>query len=132
LDRLGERPAPETPSILEHAAAAADVLQRLAHALPHALDEPGAQFPPFVARDGRAGSSPALDADAAVALISAACQSLAARAEATPLEAWDRVVTVGDDEVNAGWIVQHAAVVASDELRDIERVGRLVGARDDD
>lgn len=133
-DRLRERPEPQTGSALEDAAHAAAVLTLLARRLPMALDEPGIHFPPFDAADAaldRPASAP--DHLAAVlATIAAACDSLAARAETTPWEAWDRTFTAGADEHPAAWLVQHAAVEGSHHLREIERVGRLVGARDED
>jgi hypothetical protein len=131
-EQLRVRPDPQTWSALEHAARAGEVLNRLAHALPLALDEPGIHFPPFDSDDAASRPPPARDPDAALATITRACETLATRAEATPWEAWDRTFTVGDDEHTAAWIVQHAAVEGSHHLRDIERVGRLVGARDDD
>ncbi len=132
-DQLRVRPDPQTPSVLEHAVAVAAVLEQLARALPLALDEPGIHLPSFDA-DASAGSRPesSLDADGALARIATACDVLATRAEATPWEAWERTFTTGADPHPASWIVQHAAVVGSQHLRDIERVGRLVGARDAD
>jgi hypothetical protein len=132
-EQLGVRPDPQTSSALEEAVRAGAVLNLLAHALPRALDEPGIHFPPFVADDASGRRPPsAPDPDAALATITRACETLATRAEATPWEAWDRTFTVGDDEHTAAWILQHAAVEGSHHLRDIERVGQLVGARDKD
>ena len=119
-------------SALELAARAGQVLGRLARALPLALDEPGIQIP-SVDVEGRCGrAAAALDADAVVATLTNVCETLATTADGTPWEAWDRMFSAGDEEHPAVWIVQHAAVVGSQHLRDIERVGRLVGARDDE
>lgn len=132
-DQLPVRPEPQTWSAAEYAAHVGEVLQLLALALPLVLDEPGIRFPPFDADESaRRWPESALDPDAALGMIATASDQLAARAEATPWEAWDRSFTVGDDTHAAAWIVQHAAVEGSHHLRDIERIGRLVGARDED
>jgi hypothetical protein len=127
-DRLQARPDPQTWSALERAAHAGHVLDGLARTLPRALDEPGIHRPAF----DEDGPPPAPDHDALLAALTRACEALTSRAEGTPWEAWDRTFTLGDDEHPAAWIVQHAAVVGSHDLREIERVGRLVGARGED
>jgi hypothetical protein len=127
-DRLDVRPDPQTRSALERAAHAGQVLGVLARALPRALDEPGIHLPAFPDDD----PGPAQDRDAVIAVIAGTCDALTARADGTPWEAWDRTFSLGDDEHSAAWIVQHAAVEGSNDLREIERVGRLVGARRED
>jgi len=133
VDQLRTRPDPQTWSVLEYAAHVAEVLELLALALPLVLDEPGIRFPSFDADESaRRWPEAALDPDAALDRITKACETLATRAEVTPWEAWDRAFTVGGHDHEAAWIVQHAAVEGSHHLRDIGRVGRLVGGRDED
>jgi hypothetical protein len=132
-DALRLRPDPETWSALEDAERAREVLELLTLALPIVLERPDTRFPPEDADDSPSGRPvELLDLEAVLAGIAAASEALATRAEATPWEAWDRRYTVGDDEHAASWIVQHAAHEGSHRLRDIERVGRRVGATDED
>lgn len=132
-DALRVRPDPETWSALEYVVHAREVLELLALGLPMVLDEPGTHFPAFDA-DESAGRWPewTLDPELALAGIATACDALVSRAEVTPWEAWERQFTVGDDTHPASWIVAHAAHEGSHHLHDIERVGRLVGASDED
>jgi hypothetical protein len=127
-ERLGERPEPDTPSAVEEAAAARDVLERLAAALPRVLDAPGT---PVDALDvdpgasasaiGAAAAEPVLDA------IAAACDALVSRADATPWEAWDRTFTVDGSTRPASWLVQHAAAEGSRRLRAIDQIASRFG-----
>jgi DinB superfamily len=132
-DALTRRPDPDTWSALEYTVHVREVLQLLAAGLPIVLDEPDTKFPSFDADDS-ASRWPewALDPELALSGIATASGVLVSRAEATPWEAWDRPFTVGTFTHPAAWIVQHAAHEGSHHLRDIERVGRLVGATPDD
>lgn len=127
------RPDPETWSALEYAVHAREVLELLALSLPIVLDQPGTRFPSFDV-DEAAEKHPdwVLDPELALSGVAKAADALASRADTTPWEAWERTFTIGDEAHPASWIVQHAAHEGSHHLRDIERVGRLVGAAEED
>lgn len=127
-ERVGARPDPGTPSAVEEAAAARDLLQRVAAALPRVLDAPGTAVDALEA-DPVAGVTPigAAAAESVLGAIAAACDALVTRADATPWEAWDRTFTVDDSTRPASWLVQHAAAEGSRRLRAIDRIGSRFG-----
>jgi hypothetical protein len=132
-DALRQRPDPESWSALEHAARARDVLQQLAAALPRVLEDPGVRFAAFDTDESAARSrEPASDPELVQAGIESASEALADRADSTPWKAWEREFTAGADTHPASWIVAHAAHEGSHHLREIERIGRRVGAAEDD
>ena len=134
-EQLRTRPSSEPRSALELAIRAQEVLELLADELPIVLDEPGAHLPdqgPDDADRHTSASVPTIDPDVVLGGITGASERLANRADETPWEAWDRTFTLGDAERPASWIVARAAHEGSHQLRDIDRVARLVGGRDED
>jgi hypothetical protein len=121
------RPDPSTWSMLEYAVHYREVLELLSTGLPEVLAHPGIQFP-AVDVDDASGTRPdwTLDRELALDGITRAAEQLVARSEATPVAAWDREFTVGDDQHQARWIPQHAAHEGAHHLRDIEHVRTLV------
>jgi hypothetical protein len=131
VERLGDRPDPGTPSAIEDAAAAREVIGRLAAALPRVLDMPGTRLDGLDADPVVAAPRGATDAESALAGIATASDALATRADATPWEAWDRTFTIDGATRPASWIVQHAAAEGSRRLRAIDRVASRFGADPD-
>jgi hypothetical protein len=126
-EQLRTRPDADTWSVLEYAVHAREVLELLSMTLPIVLEHPDSHFPPIDVTEASATRPEwVLDADLALTGIQRACDALVARADATPVAAWDRPFTVGDDRHAASWIVSHAAHEGAHHLRDIERVRRLL------
>lgn len=132
-DALRTRPDPDTWSVLEYAVHAREVLELLAQTLPIVLEHPDSHFPPIDVTEATSTRPEwVLDPDLVLAGIQEATDALAARAEETPVAAWDRTFTIGDETHPASWILSHAAHEGAHHLRDIERVARRVAPRDDD
>lgn len=127
-DMLRLEPDPATWSMLGYAVHVREVLELLAGSLPMVLSGSQPAFPPIDV-DDVAASRPSwvLNADLALAGITAACEDLVAQINDVPLAAWDRAFTVGDDEHTAIWIPRHATHEGAHHLRDIARVRALVG-----
>jgi hypothetical protein len=125
---ISVRPDADTWSVLEYAVHFREVLELMALALPIVLEQPDPHFPEIDVTEA-ASTRPGwvLDADLVNTGIQQASDALAARAEATPVAAWDRTFTVGDVTHPASWIVQHAAHEGGHHLRDMERVAGQVG-----
>ena len=96
------------------------------------LEDPGVHLPPFNADESARLPASALDPELVLAGIESASDALARRADETPWKAWEREFTVDGDTHPASWILGHAAHEGSHHLREIERVGHLVGAAEDD
>lgn len=126
-DVLRTQPDPDTWSMLGYAVNVREVLEVLAGSLPVVLNTPAPVLPPIdVDEVGSRRPSWVLNADLALAGITASCEDLVEQITAVPLTAWDRPFSFGDDVHTAIWIPRRAAHAGAHHLRDIARVRAAV------
>ena len=122
-DVLRRRPAPEVWSSLEYAGHTRDVLALIGYGLEQILDDTRPTFPAIEsAPDAPDHGYNALDADHVLAELEANAERMAVRAERALPQHWSRTATIGDREVDAGWLIRHAVHDATHHLRDVEHI----------
>jgi MOSC domain-containing protein YiiM len=124
---LTTRPRPGLWSVAEHAAHSADVVERMGRLLHGiqdgdvAVDDPGGVPEP----DGSAGATASVERLHANAT---GLHDAAAAIGGDRAAGWRRTARVGDETVNAAWVVRHAIHDAVHHLRDAGRAIHLLGA----
>lgn len=124
---LDARPAPEVWSATEYAAHSAGVTETLLDLLDRALGDHDRALPAEPeqpALDGTLGFPAAVDR-LLTALMAVHDRTLGIAEDDA---AWDRTVTLGDQALDAAWLVRHVVHDSSHHLRDVGRGIHLLGA----
>jgi hypothetical protein len=120
---LRRRPDAKTWSPLEYAAHTRDVLALVGWGMAQVLEGGRPSFPDIVAdEDAPDHGYNDLDPEQVLAELAANAERIAARAKRALPEHWSRTGTAGGGEVDAGWLLRHAAHDASHHLKDVERI----------
>jgi len=123
---VARKPAPDRPSALEHAAAAAAILEGAADDIERTL----VQDRPNLGRQ-RPLAGPATGLGATLERLDDAAEHLAALAERARGEEWSRTATVDGQPTRALTLLQRAVGAAAGRLRDIDAVLAEVKGRTD-
>jgi S-DNA-T family DNA segregation ATPase FtsK/SpoIIIE len=124
VEVLRRRPAPDVWSPLEYAAHTRDVLDLHAFGLNEILKGQDPEFPVIEPDEGAPDHGYNTQEPAAVleALAKHATRIADRAADVVGADPWSRTATVGDNKIDAGWLLRHGLHDASHHVRDVQRI----------